>query len=44
MDVTIEANVKLAGSCEIGEDTIVGQNTEILNSKIGSNVTIAIGD
>lgn len=40
MDVTIEANVKLAGSCEIGEDTIVGQNTEILNSKIGSNVTI----
>ncbi|CCI61211.1 bifunctional UDP-N-acetylglucosamine diphosphorylase/glucosamine-1-phosphate N-acetyltransferase [Staphylococcus equorum subsp. equorum Mu2] len=39
-DTIIEPGVKLAGHSEIGEDTVVGQYTEITNSKIGDNVTI----
>ncbi|MDG0844498.1 bifunctional UDP-N-acetylglucosamine diphosphorylase/glucosamine-1-phosphate N-acetyltransferase GlmU [Staphylococcus equorum] len=39
-DTIIEPGVKLAGHSEIGEETIVGQYTEITNSKIGDNVTI----
>ncbi|MGO2108233.1 MAG: bifunctional UDP-N-acetylglucosamine diphosphorylase/glucosamine-1-phosphate N-acetyltransferase GlmU [Staphylococcus equorum] len=39
-DTIIEPGVKLAGHSEIGEETVVGQYTEITNSKIGDNVTI----
>ncbi|ANK38341.1 MULTISPECIES: bifunctional UDP-N-acetylglucosamine diphosphorylase/glucosamine-1-phosphate N-acetyltransferase GlmU [Staphylococcus] len=39
-DTIIEPGVKLSGHSEIGEDTVVGQYTEITNSKIGDNVTI----
>ncbi|MEP9853558.1 bifunctional UDP-N-acetylglucosamine diphosphorylase/glucosamine-1-phosphate N-acetyltransferase GlmU [Staphylococcus aureus] len=39
-DTIIEPGVKLAGHSEIGEDAIIGQYTEITNSKIGDSVTI----
>ena len=39
-DTVVEPGVKLSGNSVIGEDTVIGQYTEITNSKIGSNVTI----
>ena len=40
MDTVIEPGVKLAGKTSIGEDTVVGQYSEITNSTIGNNVSI----
>ena len=40
MDTVIEPGVKLAGKTSVGEDTVVGQYSEITNSTIGNNVSI----
>lgn len=39
-DTVIEQNVKLLGDVEIGENSLIGMNSQIKDSKIGDNVTI----
>ena len=39
-DTIIEQNVKLIGDVEIGENSFIGMNSQIIDSKIGDNVQI----
>lgn len=39
-DTVIEQNVKILGDVEIGENSLIGMNSQIKDSKIGNNVQI----
>ena len=39
-DTIIESNVKILGDTQIGEDSFIGINSKIIDSKIGDNVKI----
>ncbi len=39
-DTIIESNVKILGDTQIGEDSFIGMNSKIIDSKIGDNVKI----
>lgn len=40
MDTVIEPGVRITGQTTIGEDTIIGQHSEIVDSKIGKQVIV----
>ncbi len=39
-DTIIESNVKILGDTQIGEDSFIGMNSKIIDSKIGDNVKL----
>lgn len=39
-DTVVEQNVKILGDVEIGENSLIGMNSQIVNSKIGDNVQV----